>query len=83
MKNVLSVAAASIATIICLAGCYGNVSPEMKGLSLTHDEVKLDRKVAMNQNKRMISDDLAHTFYLDHPSRLSPYPVTYTSGLSR
>ncbi len=82
MKTILSVAVASLAAV-CLSGCYGNMSPELQGLSLTHDEVKLDRKVAMNQNKRLVSDDLARTFYLDHPSRLSPYPVTYTSGLSR
>ena len=82
MKTALSVTVACVAAV-CLGGCYNNVAPEMKGLSLTKREVKLDRKVAMNQNTRMISDDLAHTFLLDHPSRLSPYPVTYTSGLSR
>jgi hypothetical protein len=82
MKTLLTVAVASFAAV-CLGGCYGKMAPEMQGLALTDDEVELDRKVAMNQNKRMISDDLAHTFYLDHPSRLSPYPVTYTSGLSR
>ena len=82
MRTALSLAAASLA-VVCLTGCYGNLSPEMKGLAHTGDEVSIMRKVEMNQNVRMISDDLARTFYLDHPSRLSPYPVTYTSGSPR
>ena len=30
-----------------------------------------------------VFDDLGRAFYTDHPSRLSPYPVTYTSGNPR
>ena len=39
--------------------------------------------VAFNQNDRMFYDDLGRAFYTDHPTRLSPYPITYTSGNPR
>lgn len=82
MKTVLSVAAASFIAI-SLGGCSHSISPGMQGLAHTDKEVGIMRKVEMNQNGRMISDDLARAFYLDHPSHLSGYPVTDTSGMPR
>lgn len=61
----------------------GNLTPELQGL--TDRPVDNQRNVAVtnNQNWRMMSDDLGRVFYTDHPSRLSPYPITYTSGNPR
>ena len=81
MKTFLSVAAVC-ALAMCLGGCQ-NLSPELKGLAHTPDENRNMTRITNNQNARMVSDDLARTFYLDHPSRLSPYPITYTSGMPR
>jgi hypothetical protein len=81
MKTCVSVFA-SCAFVACIAGC-ANLSPEMKGLGMTPDENQKMVRVTNNQNARMIADDLARSFYLDHPSRLSSYPVTSTSGMPR
>jgi len=83
MKSTLCLAVASLVCICCASGCGSNLSPGMKGLAHNKEEVRIARQVEMNQNARMISDELARTFYLDHPSHLSPYPVTDTSGYPR
>ena len=53
------------------------------GLALTNAEARNSRAVMRDQNYRMISDDWNRMWYTDHPSRLSPFPVTYTSGNPR
>ena len=61
----------------------GNLTPELEGL--TDRPVDNERNVAVtnNMNWRMFSDDLGRALYVDHPSRLSPYPITYSSGNPR
>ena len=81
MKKCLSVIALC-SFAVCVGGC-SSLSPEMKGLAHTPDDNKNMVRVTNNQNARMISDDLARAFYLDHPSRLSSFPVSYTSGMPR
>lgn len=55
-------------------------SPELQ--STTQRPVDVDRSLAYMKdvNKRSFWDDLSRTFYTDHPSRLSPYPIMSTSG---
>lgn len=81
MKTCLSVLA--LCALAAGVGGCANLSPEMKGLGHTPDENRNMTRVANNQDARMISDDLARAFHLDHPSRLSPFPVSYTSGMPR
>jgi len=61
----------------------GDLTPELQ--TTTERPVDVDRNmaVAKNQNWRMMWDDLGRIFYTDHPSRLSPYPIMYTSGVPR
>lgn len=60
-----------------------NLSPELIGLA--DRPIDLDRNTAImvDHNRRMLVDDVWRAMYWDHPSRLSPYPVTYTSGHPR
>ncbi len=61
----------------------GDLSPELRGMTDRPVDDQRNMAVAHNQNKRMFYDDLGRAWYTDHPSRLSPYPVTYTSGNPR
>ena len=61
----------------------GNLTPELQGLTDRPVDNERNVAVANNQNWRMFSDDLGRALYIDHPSRLSPYPITYTSGNPR
>ena len=81
MKTVATLAVLSAACL--LSGCSQSLSPKMAGLAYTKGEAKMSRRVAYNQNYRSISDDWHRAWYSDHPSRLSPYPVMYTSGQPR
>ncbi len=80
----------------CIAGCQtsnpddvsysaisGNLTPELKGTA--ERPVDIDSHMAYwgDSNLRMLSDDLGRVFYTDHPSRLSPFPIVYTSGMPR
>jgi hypothetical protein len=58
----------------------GNVSPELQGS--TERPVDVNRNVAAtaDMNARLFWDDLGRAFYTDHPSRLSPLPISGTSG---
>ena len=82
MKTALSVAAASIA-LASLTGCYSKYTPELRGLAHTPKEFSNMRKVSMNQNVRAMNDEITRALLLDNPSRLSPWPVTDTSGMPR
>ncbi len=61
----------------------GNLTPELEGMTDRPIDNERNVAVANNQNWRMFSDDLGRALYIDHPSRLSPYPITYTSGNPR
>lgn len=66
-----------------LAGC-ADLSPEL--LTTTErpvDVFDVNMAVTNNQNWHMMWDDLGRVFYTDHPSRLSPLPILYTSGRPR
>ncbi len=92
MRRLLSVTALSLFALT-LAGCsshstkYSAVShdltPELQGTSERSIDVHRHYAVMKNNNLRMLSDDVIRMWYLDHPSRLSPLPITYTSGQAR
>ncbi|MHC4415875.1 MAG: hypothetical protein ACYS0G_11385 [Planctomycetota bacterium] len=60
-----------------------DLTPELAGLVDRPDDI--DRHIAVmgNANMRMFWDDVSRLWYIDHPSRLSPYPIVYTSGHPR
>ena len=70
---------------ICLAGCSGkqnqdrailnNLTPNMDGIAETYAQNDSGIAVVVNENIRMVSDDLRRLFLLDKPSMLTPYPV--------
>lgn len=60
-----------------------DLSPELRAMTDRRVDEQRNMAVAYNQNKRMFYDDLGRAFYTDHPTRLSPYPITYTSGNPR
>jgi type IV pilus biogenesis protein CpaD/CtpE len=61
----------------------GDVTPDMQGY--VERPVDVDRHLVYtnNTNLRAASDDLGRAFYTDHPSRLTPFPTVYTSGMPR
>ncbi len=61
----------------------GDLTPELRAMTDRRVDEQRNMAVAHNQIGRMFYDDLGRAFYTDHPSRLSPYPVTYTSGNPR
>jgi len=86
--------ALAITGLACLGGCQSGVStdfnsiaanptPELQGT--VERRIDVDRHMAITNdlNKRMFSDDLGRSFYTDHPSRLSPFPILSTSGMPR
>lgn len=60
-----------------------NLTPELEGLTDRPVDNLRNMAVVHNQILRMMEDDIGRMFHLDHPSRLSPYPITYTSGNPR
>ncbi len=68
---------------VSFSAIRGNLSPELRGMTDRPVDDQRNLSVAYDQNERMLFDDLGRAFYTDHPSRLSPYPVTYTSGNPR
>jgi hypothetical protein len=91
MKTAIGLTALCVAALI--AGCEGqstsfgaiagNPTPELQGV--TERPIDIDAHLAYMRDHdwRMLSDDLGRTFYTDHPSKLSPYPIVLTSGQSR
>lgn len=83
------------ALALALGGCQGpaedvsygsivtDLSPEL--LSLSERPVDYHRHLmySADSNARLLFNDLARTFYWDHPSQLSPYPIVSGSGNPR
>ena len=95
MKSVCGLGALAVAAA-CITGCsttspddvsYGaiahDLSPELRGLTERSIDVNRHINVTADVNSRLAEDDLNRVFYTDHPSRLTPYPVTGTSGVPR
>ena len=61
----------------------GDLTPELQAMTDRPVDEQRNIAVANNQNWRMLFDDLGRAVYTDHPTRLSPYPVTYSSGTPR
>jgi len=79
-----------------LAGChsnkaepttFGSVSwnptPDVQTLDERPIDIDAHIAAANDHDLRNFSHDLGRVFYTDHPSRLSPFPITYTSGQPR
>jgi len=82
MKTHASLTVLSAACLL-VAGCSQSLSPKMSGLAQTKSEARTNKRVAINQNLRMVSDDWRRMWLTDNPSRLSPFPVMDTSGQPR
>lgn len=82
MKTLVSLTVLSAACLL-ISGCGQSLSPKMAGLAQTKKESKMNKRVSMNQNVRMVSDDWDRVWLHDNPSRLSPFPVADTSGQPR
>ena len=95
MNKVCSVSIlAGGAVLFGLAGCQSgdplsyhgikrDLTPELQGMVERPVDVSRNLAVNNNQNLRMLSDDIGRTFYTNHPSMLSPFPVIHTSGNPR
>ena len=61
----------------------GNPTPEWSSMG----ERPIDRDshyaIMANTNRLNFGSDLARVWYLDHPSRLSPFPILSASGQPR
>lgn len=79
---ILAVTLAS-ASVACLGGCAGNSvaglrlspTPELLTLADTHNEAMNNVAANTDLNWRMFNEDLARTFLLQRPSRLSYAPI--------
>ncbi|MHC4948695.1 MAG: hypothetical protein ACYTG1_10590 [Planctomycetota bacterium] len=60
-----------------------NLTPNLVGSAETYEDQARAVSVTNNMNARLFWDDMGRTFYTDHPSRLSPLPIQYTSGNPR
>lgn len=89
MKTTACLAGVLAATLLVGCNSTNNVSyksitsnpnPELRGLATRPADAHNAFALASSQNLRMFNDDLARTFYTNHPSRLSPFPIMYTSG---
>lgn len=68
---------------VSYASLAADLTPELR--SMTERPIDIDRHIVFtnDHNNRMMWDDLGRVFYTDHPSRLSPLPIMYTSGKPR
>ena len=91
MKVVASLAI-DVGVVMTAGGCQSktslgsilhNLSPELSGTAEREVDIKRNYAVMSDANWRMFRDDWGRVWYTDHPSRLSPMPITYTSGLPR
>jgi len=82
------------ALAVCLSGCNsdrdvsykhitGHLTPELKGLAERPVDDHNAFAIASNEDLRMFWDDIGRSLYTDQPTRLSPFPITYTSGQPR
>ncbi len=60
-----------------------SLTPELRGAVDTPDDADRHLAVTNDTNSRLLMDDLGRMFYTNHPSRLSPLPIVYTSGNPR
>ena len=92
--KVISIVTGSLLFVGLLAGCSSkegvsftairnHLSPELAGVADRPDDIKRDLAVMADMDSRMFWDDVQRTLYIDQPSRLSPYPIIYTSGNPR
>jgi hypothetical protein len=80
----MKTAACLIVLSACAAmGCERRLTPELEGLAMRPVDAHNQFRTSSNQNFRSMSDDIARLWYTDSPSRLSPFPVTPTSGQPR
>ena len=63
-----------------LSAILADLTPELQGYQERPVDVKRNLTIVNNANLRGLSDDLGRTFYTNHPSRLTPYPVMSLSG---
>jgi hypothetical protein len=77
--------------VVGSAGCNNNkhmkqkditsdLTPELKGIAMRPSDAHNGFAITSNTNLRLMSDDLARTFYTSTPSRLSPFPVVNNAG---
>ena len=92
MKLIQRIAVFTIAGAM-LTGCgtgarqgpsFGSIladpTPELQGLYERPVDVNRNFAIVKNAHLRLLSNDLGRTFYTNHPSRLSPYPIMSLSG---
>lgn len=58
-------------------------TPELINESQRDIDIMRNEMVMDNINERMLNGDIRRFWLRDHPSRLSPFPITYTSGMPR
>ncbi|MHC4081905.1 MAG: hypothetical protein ACYS15_19005 [Planctomycetota bacterium] len=58
-------------------------APEMASTADRSADIDANYAYMRNTNYRSFWDDLQRTFYIDNPSRLSPYPIVEMSGNPR
>ena len=73
-------ACASVGTDYSIAA---NPTPELINESQRDIDIIRNEMVMDNINERMLNGDIRRFWLRDHPSRLSPFPITYTSGMPR
>lgn len=52
-----------------------DLTPEMEGVGLSHDQRRNRHIRTVNTSMRQIWDDLDEILLLNRPSRMSPYPI--------
>ena len=65
---------------VSLGSILADPTPELQGLYERPVDVYRNFAIVKNANLRLLSDDLGRTFYTNHPSRLTPYPVMSLTG---
>ena len=68
---------------LSFASIRHNLSPELAGAADRPDDIDRHTAVMMDLNMRSFWDDVTRVWHIDHPSRLSPYPIINTSGNPR
>lgn len=60
-----------------------NLSPELQGSVERPIDINRNMNATADVNARLFWDDMGRAFYTDHPSSLTPLPVTGTSGMPK
>jgi len=60
-----------------------NPTPELTTTTESWEDVKVALALMEDQNWRMFWGDLGRAWNVDHPSRLTPFPVPYRTGRPR